>query len=444
MYCCKNALLPLLLCLALLAGCGQQWKSDPPPEPLEVKEVSDPHSLEIVLPAEYLDLLTVIRDFPGEDTDSHWIPLLRVYEKASLEAAEVDWGDSDGVGFLFGITALDEAAFERYLCADGSGISLFAQGGDWYYAETFPSDVQFYRSGGVIDTESEEWKQWENLCALGSQVCNDIITRNGLTPYSDSEFWSREFTYDSNHAYVQYYPYFTFDGDKRIYETLVLSQPVRQGDGGIWCVERVYDAYGRIYPYYPDSGMASADYYRSLQADCDAGKDTQLLTPLGAAKRFGAEAAGVNDTPADMSFKKTSSLNTHYMETNRWADELVAALLVGRDVDDMELLECMGMFREDNWGVLGRFHYGSDWWPPLRAALEQAAVGEEQAARDLCMMRLYLSAHGQFEEAIAGFLRTQREADPDIFDQVLADLTKKPQSSDDLSRLQAALVPPAP
>lgn len=437
MYRFKNALLPLLLCLTLLAGCGQEWKSDPPPKPLEVKEVSDPHDLEIVLPEEYLDLLIVDTELQAE-SDSRLCPLIRVYERASVEAAEADFGSGEGYGSLFGITALDETVLPQYQYSFGDG-GIFARSGNWYYAKTAPTDVQFYRGGGIdaeIDTESEDWQTWETLNALWDTVQANFIDRNGLTPYDGAE--TRRL------AYVQYYPYFTFDGDKRIYETLVLSQPVRQGDGGIWCVERVYDAYGRVYPYYPDSGMASADYYRLLQADCDAGKDSQLLTPLGAAKHFGAEAAGVNDTPADMSLKKTSSLDTRYMETNRRANELVIDLLAGRGVDDMELLECMGMFCEDNWGVLGRFHYGSDWWPPLRAALEQAAVGGEQSARDLCMMRLYLSAHGQFEEAIAGFLRTQREADPDTFDQILADLTETPQSPDDLSRLQAALVPPSP
>ena len=47
---------------------------------------------------------------------------------------------------------------------------------------------------------------------------NSMISRNSLTAYSDDQFLNQDFTYDSAHAYVKYYPYYTFDGDKSQYD----------------------------------------------------------------------------------------------------------------------------------------------------------------------------------------------------------------------------------
>lgn len=423
-----------LLCAA--AGCAS---ADPAPSQEDPAgpetTVFDCGGMQAGIPTQYLDLLLIETNSPEAAANGGWLPLLHVREKASVEAAEANWGDGDGFGFLFSINALDQAAFERHLCADGSGVSIFAKGGDRYYAKVYPTDVQFYRSDGTIDTESEDWKQWEILCDLGEQVCGDFITRNGLTPYDESSFWEREFTYDGNHAYVNYYPYFTFDGDKRIWDTLVLSQPARQGEGGIWCVERYYDASGNVYPWFPDSGMAAADYYAELQAACDAGRQPELLTPLGAAKHFEEQEYGLRET-LPKSFSPADGVDFAYIETNQRINRLLSSLYFDREVDSLELLDCMGVFTPDNWGVLGRSHYGSDWWTPLRAALEEAAVGQGQETRNRDMMRLYLSSHGQFEEAIAGFLQAQQNADPAVFDAVLSEFSQADQA-----RLQAALMP---
>lgn len=432
----KNLFLPLLAALLLCAsaGCASGGPAPAREDPAVPETTAfDCGGLQAGIPTQYLDLLLVETDFPEAAANSGWVPLLHVCEKASVDAAEADWGDSDGIGFLFGISALDQAALERHLCSDGSGVNIFAKGADRYYAKTYPTDVQFYRSQGTIDTESEDWKQWETLCALSSQVCDDFITRNGLMPYGESEFWDGEFTYDGNHAYVNYYPYFTFDGDRRIWDTLVLSQPVRQGEGGIWCVERYYDTNGNIYPWFPDSGMAAADYYAEIQAACDAGQQPELLTPLGASKHFVEQEYGHRETQPG-SFSLTDGVDFAYIETNLHASDLVMALYFDREVDDLELLDCMGGFTLDNWGVLGRFHYGSDWWTPLRTALEQAAVGQEQETRDRDMMRLYLSSHGQFQEAIAGFLQAQRNDAPEGFDTVLSEFPEA-----DRALLEAAL-----
>lgn len=203
MYKFQKSLLSFLLCALLLAGCGQPQPAASPaedgeaPSPAEdVKAPSagedagpiDPHDLEIVLPEEYLDLLIVDTELQAE-ADGRLCPLVSVYEKASVEAAEADFGSGDGYGFLFGIVALDETVLPQYQYSFGDG-GIFARGGNWYYAKTAPTDVQFYRGGGIsaeVDTESEDWQTWETLDALWDTVQADFIERNGLTPYDGAE-----------------------------------------------------------------------------------------------------------------------------------------------------------------------------------------------------------------------------------------------------------------
>lgn len=109
-----------------------------------------------------------------------------MYEKASVEAAQAEFGDSMGFGFLFGFLSVDRAGYEQFLEEDGSGMEAFATDGTRYYIYTFPTDVQFYRpdsgDGSGMDTQSEAWKTWEALNELGLAVRADLLQRNGLTP----------------------------------------------------------------------------------------------------------------------------------------------------------------------------------------------------------------------------------------------------------------------
>lgn len=204
----KNALLLLLLCL-LLAGCSQTPDAAPSAQaseapPAEAAAVTDPRSLDIVLPEEVLDRLTVVREFPNEDTvyrwfplltakqrksdehlsegqEGHWLPLLSVSETASLEACQADSGESRGAGFLFAVAALDQTAYDCLSARNTAGARVFAKDGCWYYVCITATDCQYYRVGREIDRESADWAQWETLWDLDEQVCADIITRNGLT-----------------------------------------------------------------------------------------------------------------------------------------------------------------------------------------------------------------------------------------------------------------------
>ena len=147
---------------------------------------------------------------------------------------------------------------------DGSGISFYARDDQWYYGFSFATDVQ-------APDDQEAFAQL--LSELGEYVKYDMITRNNLTPYSDDEFFERPYTYDSPHIILNYYPYYAYDGSKEEVWTLTLSQPARQGLGGIWCVERWTDSNGNVYPYFPDAnGIPAAEYYAEIQARCDSGE----------------------------------------------------------------------------------------------------------------------------------------------------------------------------
>ena len=342
----------LSLCLTglllLTAGCGQAEPVSPAPETPseETAEPIDPHSLKIEIPEKYRDLLIVTTEF--EETDEHWASLLSVQEKASVEAMEKDYGSGAGGGFLFGISAMDQVGFEQFLQYDYSGCDVFARDETWYYAKTYPTDVQFYRSGDMFDTQSEDWKQWETLNALGDQVWQDFMDRNGLTPYSQWEVRNRPFTWEGNHAYAKYYTYYNFDGSKSEFNTLLLSQPVKQGAGGLWCVERFYDEYGNLCLYFPESDVPAAEYYAALQSECDAGLHPELLTPLGAARDFVSSSGRYSDTATDENVELMDGIDSDYSQTNQRMSRVIASLLVWPDeVTDQEVLDCVGAFRID-------------------------------------------------------------------------------------------------
>lgn len=437
----------LTLCLlASLAACARQTPpetvpeapvpevpaQEPPAEPDRDCAVYDCGGIEIALPAEHLDQLIVDTDFP--DAPDSWRPLMSVYERASVEAAEAAWGEGSGMGFLFGFLTMDQAGYERLLCEDVSGMEVIAVREGRYYVRTFPTDVRFYRLDG-IDTESKDWRNWETLGQMEGPVTEDMIRRNDLTPYDGTEFFSRSFTWEGVHTYLGFClrgggSYGEYDGELRY--VLALSQPVRQGEGGIWCVDRWMYEGGSPMVYFPDSGLPAAEYYAQIQAECDGGEHPELLTPAGAAAAFirdyfGTEPAAEDLWSLDGEEEARSAANFRLRE-------LVTRIRAGEDVGGMELLECLGRVWTDNWASLavGTFGLEDSWWSAFLTALEDAAIGENQRTRDRDMMAFCLAVRGdlpQRYEAVAALVRAQREADGEAFAAALADFSQEEQMS---------------
>jgi len=275
-------------------------------EPVSVQESSqtydvtlyEKYGLTIAIPNEYIDQLVVFTDQDREYPEGTY--LISVYEKRSYEESRAEYGEDSYAGYLFSIVRYTQAQYERFLGSDGSGQSFFARDDTYYYGWFIPTDVQFYFAGS-LDTDSDEWKAWVALNEKCKDIRSDFTARNHLTPYSDSEFRCKEFTYDGEHRYLTYYPYYAyqstaaqqgFDWQDAAY-SLVLSQPATQGEKGIWCVERWYDNYGNLYYEFPDmTDKSAADYYAALQHAAGSGDGGFRRYPEKAALEFAQNRFG--------------------------------------------------------------------------------------------------------------------------------------------------------
>ncbi|MDD3297874.1 MAG: M56 family metallopeptidase [Firmicutes bacterium] len=87
-------------------------------------------------------------------------------------------------------------------------------------------------------------------------------------------------TYSGNHVVVKF-PLSTGETCQ-----LFLSQPVVQGDLGIWCVERWMDGNGNMYYDTPKTDGLIEDYYKDLQDEVDEGHKPWLIDPLQVAMDY--------------------------------------------------------------------------------------------------------------------------------------------------------------
>ncbi|NLY45647.1 MAG: DUF4825 domain-containing protein [Tissierella sp.] len=84
-------------------------------------------------------------------------------------------------------------------------------------------------------------------------------------------------TYEGNHVVIKF-PLSTGETAQ-----LLLSQPIKQGNGGIWVVERWMDGNGYIYHHIPIHDIRIEEHYRDLQERFENGENLFLDKPVDVA-----------------------------------------------------------------------------------------------------------------------------------------------------------------
>ena len=269
-----HALAVVVLLAAAAVGCTFTGAQETEPaEDAVLYELGD--GLTLAIPADIAQELVV--EFPDDDQQEPSFPY--VYHRASYEAGMEDFGSP--MGFLFNLFRYDQVGYEAYLAADGgTGQVIFARDDQWYYGMGVPTDVQFYTGSDEIDTDSPEYQRWEYILSRVADIQADFADRNGLTIFDASADLDRPFLWEGEHRYVE-----CRSADGTLSLTLLLSQPARQGDGGIWCVEgSLENTYGVWYKELPQGiQVPAAEYYADLQAQVDQGHRPGLLDPVQAA-----------------------------------------------------------------------------------------------------------------------------------------------------------------
>ena len=291
------AALALTLCLTVLLGScsmiGGAAMVTPGPEeetevPSSTSNVNDlltdaalydlGGGLTLAIPTDIVEDTMVLFDEDLGDGSEPVFP--RVYHRSSYEAGMEDFDAP--MGFLFSFFRYDQVGYEQnYLAVHGgTGQTIFARDGAWYYGMAYPTDVQFFTADGDQDTDSADYRRWEYVRSRIPDIQADFIVRNGLTPYDGGAELDRPFLWEGEHRYVEVH-----SADYAVSLTLLLSQPVTQGSGGIWCVEGSFDnnygGWGRELPY--GIQVTAAEYYADLQAQVDQGHRPGLLDPVQAA-----------------------------------------------------------------------------------------------------------------------------------------------------------------
>jgi len=121
----------------------------------------------------------------------------------------------------------------------------------------------------------------------------EFLERNGFLPGE---------SYNGNHVIVKF---IMSTGET---SRLLLSQPARQGDTGIWCVERWMDGNGSIYYSDPQASVSTVYYYEELQKEADNGHRTGLLDPELVALEYIVEVLGQTTAMGEIEIKSPASI----------------------------------------------------------------------------------------------------------------------------------------
>lgn len=146
---------------------------------------------------------------------------------------------------------------------------------------------------------------WSGEADMSKLAGQEIALRIFL---ENREMLPRE-TYSGNHI-VTKFPASTGE----TYQ-LFLSQPVVQGDEGIWCVERWMDGNGTIYYVTPETDVVIADYYKELQKQSNEGTNLTLLDPVQVAMDYIINGLGQSQVSILDLVQKNSATIEDFMET---------------------------------------------------------------------------------------------------------------------------------
>lgn len=202
-------------------------------------------------------------------------------------------GEAEWDGWLLDVYRMTPGGFERtFYASDNSGWHAAARTEDTYYVFLVPTDIQW------APASSEEFQALRE--ELAAWVQEQVLAEDGAKPFTDEDVSAvlrAPFTYPGAHRWPEYYPYLAISGSYKSAMRLTLSQPVKQGEGGIWCVERWHDANNTCYLWYPqDTDLSAADYYAQLQAQADAGEADWALDPHEVALQMVQQRYSWNDT----------------------------------------------------------------------------------------------------------------------------------------------------
>ncbi len=132
----------------------------------------------LTIPVELADQLNT--ELPADAPEG---TLFSVAEQASIDAARAKGDDGDGMGWLFDIQKISEEKAHELLCADMSGMELFAKDAEGnYFLFCTPTDVRFDRE--TAEQMMADSAVWAELNEWAGKVKARFIDDNGLIPVS--------------------------------------------------------------------------------------------------------------------------------------------------------------------------------------------------------------------------------------------------------------------